>query len=258
MTRGPEESRPTGSSNELSRLSWSEVEERIAADPRLLLAVGSLEQHGRHLPLGTSTIIAQRVVEETSERTGVVRAPPLHYGVGAPARGSYAGAASLRRKTLHRIVNEILAAWEDAGFQELIIVTANHFEPHLDALLMALTSRSQTTVIDLRSIPADDILDADPHSEHAGELETSLLLHLVPESVRLDQVVDHIPDSRTFRKYVRGRRPTPPRGTGGVVGRPSRATREKGEELFNRYVTALCERVLDTERADPNPASEPG
>ncbi|MDX1566786.1 MAG: creatininase family protein [Longimicrobiales bacterium] len=230
---------------ELAHLTSREVERRLAEDPRLLLAVGSLEQHGPHLPLGTNILIADRVVQAASRSTGVLQAPTLQYGVGAPTKRPFPGAASLQRKTLHRTLNEILAAWEDAGVRELVIVTANHYEPHLDALLMALTSKSITTVVDLRSIPTGGILEGDPISEHGGELETSLLLHLAPEMVRQDEIADFIPDSRTFRKYVRGRRPTPPPDSPGVVGRPSLASHEKGERLFRRYVSVLRDRILE-------------
>lgn len=241
---GPSNPSPAAPLTELAHLSWPEVERRIADDPRLLLGVGSLEQHGPHLPLGTSILIADRVVREASRTTGVLRAPTLHYGVGAPTKRVFPGAASLQRKTLHRTLNEILAAWEDAGIRELVIVTANHYEPHLDALLMALTSESVTTVVDLRSIPATDILEGDPISEHGGELETSLLLHLAPGMVRRGEIADFVPDARTFRKYVRGRRPTPPPESDGVVGRPTLASREKGQRLFRRYVEVLRQQIL--------------
>jgi len=249
---------PSNSETELAHLTWQEVQVHLAEDPRLLLAVGSLEQHGPHLPLGTNVIIADRIVRAASNATGVLMAPTLQYGVGAPTRRAFPGAASLQRKTLHRTLNDILADWEDTGVRELVIVTANHYEPHLDALLMALTSKSITTVVDLRSIPASDILHGDPISEHGGELETSLLLHLAPEMVRREQIADFVPDSRTFRKYVRGRRPTPPPDGQGVVGRPSLATGEKGERLFRRYLSVLRDRILapDEPSTLPSPADD--
>lgn len=243
---GSRDGTPEGlaSSYDLTRLSWSEVEQVLKDEPRLLFAVGSLEQHGRHLPLGTNVLIADRVVHDVSESAGVLRAPTLEYGVRAPTWRDFPGAAGLRRKTLHRAVNELLAAWEAAGIEELIVVTANRYEQHLDALLMALTSEATTTVIDLRSIPVDDILDGDPESEHGGELETSLLLHLAPEQVRRDEIRDYVPDPGTLRKYVEGGTPSPPPGSGGAVGRPSLATQRKGRRVFRRFVRVLRTRVL--------------
>ncbi len=223
----------------LQQLSWPEVGRILAREPRLIFPVGALEQHGPHLPLGANVVIASRVAEDVSERLGVLRAPPFYYGV-AVGGGPFAGVAGLRRKTFHRAVNELLARWEDHGVTECIIVTAHRYEPHLEALLMALTATAVTTVFDLFRIDVADLVEGDPEREHGGELETSLLLHLAPESVRLAVAGDFVPEARTLRRYTQGRIPTPPPESGGVVGRPSRASREKGRAIFERYVDALA------------------
>lgn len=243
----PEERDP--SSFALEALPWPEVEAHLERDPRLLFAVGALEQHGPHLPLGVNLLIAQRVVETVSRERGVLRAPALAYGVDLPRhRGHrFSGTAGFRRKTLHRAVNELLADWEDHGVEELIVVTAHRYEPHLDAILMAMTAEARTTVVNLRSIPVGDILEGDPDTEHGGELETSLLLHLEPERVRTEQIRDFVTDPATVRRYVRGRAPTPPPGSRGSLGRPSRATPEKGRRVFRRFVEILSREVLAAE-----------
>ncbi len=222
----------------LVQLSWPEVGRVLAREPRLILPVGALEQHGPHLPLGANVLVATRVAEEVSERLGVLRAPPFYYGV-AVGGGPFAGAAGLRRKTFHRAINELLARWEDHGVTEFAIVTAHRYEPHLEALLMALTQTARTTVYDLFQIDVTDLVEADPENEHAGELETSLMLHLSPECVHLEEALDFVPETRELRKYTRGRVPTPPSASGGIVGAPSRATPEKGRLVFDRYVETL-------------------
>lgn len=227
------------SSYALENLTWPEVARILARDSRLIFAVGALEQHGPHLPLGTSTYIAERLARDISEDLGILRAPTLPYGVTLHGRGRFAGAATLRRKTLHRAVNELLACWEDHGVSEIVILTAYRYEPHLDALLMALTATSETTVIDLYAIDVSDLLEGSPEAEHGGELETSLMLHLAPERVRKDQIADFAPEGRDPRRYIRGRMPTPPPGSQGAVGRPSRATTEKGRDIYERYRVAV-------------------
>lgn len=229
----------------LEDLSWPEVRELLDVDPRMLLPVGALDQHGPHLPLGTSSYLAERAVRDLSEAEGILRAPALRYGVDLPGADRYAGTAGISRKTLHRIVNQLLAAWEDHGVEELIIVSAHSYEPHLDALLMALTSEATTTVVDLRSIPVDDLLDGDPDEEHGGELETSLLLHLDPARVRTEAVEDFVPARDTLRKYVRSRAVTPPPGSRGAVGRPSRATAARGRAVYERWISTVRARILD-------------
>lgn len=223
----------------LERMPWTRVQRILARDPRLLLAVGALEQAGPHLPLGTNFHIAQAVVDEVARTTGILRAPGFCYGVGLKGSRSFAGTAGLNRKTLHRTVNELLAAWEDHGVREFILVTGHRSEAHLEALLMALTSRARTTVFDLSAIDVADLLEGDPGLEHGGERDTSLLLHLLPDTVVQDSVVDVTPTAAVQASYRRGHPPTPLPDTRGVYGYPSRATREKGRRLFDRYVAAL-------------------
>ncbi len=223
----------------------------MQADPRLMLPVGALEQHGPHLPLGANMIIAEAVASTVSERLGILRAPPFSYGVTA-GRDPRAGAVGLGRKTLHRAVNELLGRWEDHGIRSFVIVTAHRYEPHLEALLMALASLSTTTVYDLYQIDVLDLMEEDPELEHAGEFETSLLLHLAPELVRREAVQDRPVTREALRKYVRGRMATPPKDSPGVLGRPSLATEEKGRLLFERLTEAL------TEALQPAPEGEDG
>lgn len=224
----------------LDELPWPDVGRHLARDPRLLVPVGALEQHGPHLPLGTNTLIATRVAKEVAREKGILVAPPFSYGVTVGG-GPWAGSAGLRRKTFHRALNELLARWEDHGVREFVIITAHRYEPHVEALLLSLTARSATTVFDLHQVDVHDILEAEPHTEHAGELETSLLLHLAPDLVQTEEITDFLAEEKTLRRYIRGRMPTPPQESLGVVGLPSRGNAAKGEAVFRRWVTTLCQ-----------------
>ena len=192
-----------------SALEWltpPEISASLERDPRMLFAIGPLEDHGPDLPVGTGVAIAAAVVDAAAERSGILRAPPLPYGVPHRRSTQVAGLAGLRRKTLHRAVNELLAGWEDHGVKEFVLVTAHGSESHLDALLMALTSRARTTVFDLGSIPVDDVVD--PTAPR--DAERSLLLHLDPGRVRGET------NDATYADVVRS-----------------------GEALFERYTRAL-------------------
>ena len=232
----------------LDELTWREVSRILARDPRLVVPVGALEQHGPHLPLGTNTFIAEHVARDLSLELGILQAPAFAYGVGLPAKEPFAGTTTLRRKTFHRAINELLAGWEDDGFREFILITAHRYEPHLDALLMALTTESLTTVVDLYAIDVGDILDISPEAEHAGEVETSLMLHLAPERVRRDQIADYVLDPGALRRYVRGRVPTPPPDSEGAMGRPSLATAERGRLIYRRYLEGVRRAVTCHDR----------
>ena len=235
----------------LEELSWPEVGRILARDARLLVPVGALEQHGPHLPLGTNTFIAQKVAEAVSQKLGILRAPPFSYGVTVGG-GPWAGTAGLRRKTFHRALNDLFARWEDHGVQEFLVVTAHRYEPHVEAILLALTARSVTTVFDLHQMDITRLVECDPTVEHAGELETSLMLHLAPHLVRPGEITDVAPQTKTLRRYIRGRVPTPPQGTRGAVGSGTLATASKGKAVFEHWVEILCATLAGF--GDPGPS----
>jgi len=219
----------------LADLSWPEVAEHLKRDSRLIVPVGSCEQHGQHLPLGTDSLMAERLAFDLSAEFGVLVAPTLNYGVNVDTEQDYAGTGSLRRKTLHRMLNDLLAAWEHHGFDEFVLISANFHDPHLDALTSVVTEHARVRVVDLQSVRIGHILERQRGPEHAGEAETSVMLYLAPDLVREDEIEDFHLDPKQFRRYLRGRMPRPPTGCTGAIGHPSAASAEKGEQIY-RYV----------------------
>lgn len=230
------------SSFALDDLPWTEVRGHLERDPRLILPVGALEQHGPHLPLGTNALIAERVAAAVSDRLRILRAPVFSYGVTVGG-GPFPGRAGITRKTLHRVVNELFGMWDEDGIVHYLVITAHRAEPHLEALLMTNPETSHKSVYDLYQIDVSDIVQGDPEFEQGGELETSLMLHLAPDLVRMDHAVDFLPEGGGLRKYTRRRAPTPPKSSLGVLGAPSQATDAKGAAIFDRYVTMLAHAI---------------
>lgn len=228
----------------LDELSWIDVAAHLARDPRLLMPVGALEQHGPHLPLGSNVLIARQFCLDLSNRYGVLRAPTFSFGVNVRTERAYAGTASLGRKTLHRSINELLDGWEGHGVSEFIILTAHRHEPHLDALATLITTSARVRVVDIWDVPIDDLLQGQEGAEHAGEAETSLMLHLYPDLVRMDRARDFQLPPEEFRRYMRGGMPSPPPGGTGLVGRPTLATAEKGERIYRRILNAIQKAVF--------------
>ena len=224
----------------LDVMSWPEVGRALARDPRLTFPVGAMDQHGPHLPLGANVLIAEAVSHAVSDHLGILRAPTFSYGVSVGG-GPFAGAIGLRRKTLHRAANELLTQWENDGVEDFVIITAHRFEPHLEALLMALTATSSNSVYDLCQIHVADVLETNPEFEHGGELETSLLLHLAPKLVHMEEAEEYLPEERSLRRYTRGRVPTPPAKSRGVGGYPRLGTKEKGRVVFDRYLDSIAQ-----------------
>ena len=226
---------------QLNHLSWPEVRLTLSRDARLLLPVGALDHHGPHLPLGANTLIAENLAMSLSRHLQLLVAPTFHYGLTKPDWAPYPGTSTLRRKTFHRAINELLTSWDDHGIDEIVIITAQRHEPHIEALLAALTENATTEIVDLMTIDVADLVEGRPDEERGGELETSLLLFLAPELVRMEEAVDYLLEAHSFGKYVEGRVTTPPPGFKGVVGRPTLATAEKGAAVHGRYIDVLVE-----------------
>ena len=184
-------------------------------------------------------------------------APALPYGISHPDSGAYAGTAGLRRKTFHRAVNELLANWDDHGVTELVVITAQRHEPHLEALLTALTPRASTTVVDLMTLEVSGLLEGDPHQERGGELETSLMLHLAPELVRTELITDFIPPAESLRRYLQGKVATPLPDFQGTVGYPSRASAAKGQKVYERYLEILTQTLENPDNLENSDAAPP-
>src|SRR4029078_678073 len=111
----------------------------VERDPRLIVPVGTCEQHGPHLPLGTATIIVEYLADDLSAEFGVLRAPTLEYGVNVDSDRGFAGNASFRHKTLHRALNDLLDSGESTSIREFILLTAHEHDPHLEALSTVIT-----------------------------------------------------------------------------------------------------------------------
>lgn len=228
----------------LDELSWIDVAAHLARDPRLIVPVGALEQHGPHLPLGSNVLIARRICLDLSQEFGVLRSPTFGFGVNVRTERAYAGTAALGAKTLHRALNELLDAWEGHGVSEFILITAHRHEPHLEALASLVTTQARVRVIDVWDVPIHDLLEGQDGAEHAGEAETSVMLFLYPDLVRMDRARDFQLAPDEFRRYMRGGMPAPPPGGTGCVGRPTLASTEKGERIYRRTLDAIRRAVF--------------
>jgi creatinine amidohydrolase len=208
------------------------VRERLLERPTLLVAVGTTEQHGPHLPLGCDTLIVEHLADDLSASFGILRAPTVEYGVHAPSR-DFPGAAALRRRTLHRVMNELIESWEEgAGVREFVILTAQASEGHLEALSTIRTDEATVQVMDIFGLDFGALLEHPGSPVQGGELDTSLMLYLAPQMVRMDLARDFALTPKMIARYRPGHSRHLPQGSPGSVGYPSLASAQKGELLY--------------------------
>jgi creatinine amidohydrolase len=164
------------------------VRDRLRTRPTLLVPVGTTEQHGPHLPLGCDSFIVERLADDLSAASGIPRAPAIEYGVQPPTH-PLPGGAALRRKTLHRVMNELIESWEEgAGVREFVILTAQANDAHLEALSTIRTAEASVVVLDVFGLDFGDRFVTPRPKIAGGELDTSLLLHIAPAFVAQDLV----------------------------------------------------------------------
>lgn len=235
----------------LKYLLPSEVTSHIRRDPRLIIPVGTTEQHGPHLPLGCDTTIVERLSDDLSREFGVLRAPTIEYGVNAATMVPSPGAATLSGKTLHRVMNDLIGSWEAGGFEQFVIITAHGQEPHQESLCTIHTRQATVRTVDIFAVPLEGLsADADTPS-HGGELDTSLLLYIDAELVKLERAIDYAPSRTTIGRYNRGSSAAIPKESPGSLGHPSLASTEKGQRLYcyiyERIATRVFGRSTDNE-----------
>jgi creatinine amidohydrolase len=206
---------------------WPELPER----PALVVPLGSVEQHGHHLPLGTDTAVACAAAQSAvAELDGALLAPALAYGASGEHEG-FPGTVSIGTEALTGLLVEY---GRSAGRWAGRVLVVNGHGGNLDALRSAVPLlRAEGR--DVAWFPCG-VAGGDAH---AGRTETSLMLHVEPAWVVGERAVpgvttpigDLLPRLRA--EGVRGVSPT------GVLGDPAGASAEEGAALLARLVARL-------------------
>jgi creatinine amidohydrolase len=223
--------------------SRTTADERERAAEVAVLPIGSFEQHGPYLPLTTDTVIAATIAAAVDAAYHVLRLPPITISC-SHEHAAWAGTVSISATTLAAVVRDVSDSLDRSGVGALVLVNGHGGNyvlsnvvqeagpagrrmalfPSLEAWAKAHTAAGIVTPID--------------SDMHAGELETSLLLHAHPHLVRPGyESGDHLADDREHLLTLGLRAYT----ESGVVGRPSPASAEKGRDVLASLVASFGE-----------------
>ena len=103
--------------------NWMQVEEYLQRDDRIVVPLGSIEQHG-YLSLGVDRILSERVSLEAAEPTGVLVLPSLPYGL-TPYFAAYPGSPTLRVETYRALLGDLLDSLVSQGFGRVLFVNGH-------------------------------------------------------------------------------------------------------------------------------------
>lgn len=205
-----------------------------------ILPIGSIEQHGPHLPLGTDWIFADEDAKRIAERVGnCYLLPALPYG-NAQEHLGFPGTISLRPQTLAQVIRDIVLSLYLHGIKKVVVIS-----DHVGNWIIKPTIRELNLEYpDLKVIHGTSMGDK-PTDVHAGDSETSRMLYLNEKLVKKDGIMDSVPDvTQEYLDYV-GLKVLSEHGH---WGRPSQASPEKGKESMDDAIESTVSYIKRTFR----------
>jgi creatinine amidohydrolase/Fe(II)-dependent formamide hydrolase-like protein len=238
-------------------LTWPEARERLQEVDIVLLPVGSVEQHGPHLPLDTDAFdanyLALRVADACNDPKPLVL-PCIPYGV-AYHHDEFKGTVSISNEALSKMIYDIGISMSRNGIRKMVIINGHggnspalNYAAQMinrDAHIFVCVDTGETSDVDIYSLVET------PNDVHAGEIETSTSLAVRPQLVKMDQVRKEVPEfsSRyldfTSKRGVLWYAYTRKISQSGVMGDPTKASAEKGRKIWEMMITHLVSLVED-------------
>ncbi len=240
----------------MKKVLWQEMrrgefEEAVKSDAVVIIPVGSIEQHGNHLPVNTDMNCCFSVAKRAAELIDdfpVLVTPPVWSGY-SPHHMKYPGTISLKYHTFINVLTEVATSVAAHGFKKIFFLNGHGGNVGaIASMRFKLMDEEHVpscvgyTYFNLIAEEINSISESDYDIGHAGEIETSLQLYLQPELV-----------DKGANTWVPG-----------VHGDPTKGTYEKGKRLFDVAVDAVVrivrdyhsgklEDILDISRRDISP-----
>ena len=238
--------------------NWSEmtapqIQQAAREGAIAVLPIGAIEQHGPHLPVGADCLIGQACVEgalaAVQAKQMFLLLPHISYGLSVEHDG-YPGTLTLSAQTVLSVLTEVGASVAVAGIKHLVIVTGHGGNEHIiEVAAREIRRTRRLNVFCIELFRCMDGLEVSDDDIHAGQFETSVMLHLKPELVDVPRIDESLACSRELwaqladhSAYVTQTWLTADVAADGVVGAPHTASRELGENWLKR----LGERLAHT------------
>ena len=238
-------------------LTWQETQKRLQEVDIALLPVGSIEQHGPHLPLDTDAFDADYLAHQVALSCSTPKPfvlPLISYGISYE-HDEFKGTVSITNDTLSRLVYDIGISMAGNGINKLVIINGHggntpalNYAAQMinrDAKIFVCVDSGETSDVDIYKF-----IDT-PNDVHAGEIETSTSLAIRPHLVKMEEAPNSVPQfsSRylnfTSKRWVSWYGYTQNVSSNGVLGDATRATAEKGRKIWKIMIAHLVALVED-------------
>ena len=250
---------------ELASLTWPDLTTSSSTDKVAIVPLGSIEQHGHHLPLITDTALAEAVARGVHEnlRDETILIPTLWCG-HSTHHLAFPGTISLSQEVYKLVLSEVCHSLVKSGFRRIFLLNGHGGNDIPARYAMREIKTRHTDVEGLKVVFASywnlaaDELRGIRESEiggmgHACEMETSLMLHLHPQLVRMEKAERDGPTQKPpYRQYdmlsgspVYMVEEFHELSRTGTVGHPDLASAEKGQRFYQAIVESVTAFVRD-------------
>jgi len=218
----------------------------------VVIPIGTVEQHGPHLPVATDTLIPIRIAELVAEKTRVLVAPPVFYG-NSLSMMDMKGVFTITPKTLASLLLDLCRSFARQGFKKIVFINGHGGNTQVLSFIgqrARIETGARIVRIDWWTIASEEISKiCEKEVVHADEAETSMVLACRPDLVDMkkavkDNVSDELVEVLTGGKpknmpYIAV--PFSAWSKTGVIGDATKASKEKGKKILKAVVQNIVD-----------------
>ncbi|MCA2710535.1 MAG: creatininase family protein [Microcystis sp. M015S2] len=247
-------------------LAWTDIDSMPDKENVVIIQpIGAIEQHGPHLPIAVDAAISLGVLGKAFEKLNTnvpaFALPCLYYGK-SNEHWSFPGTITLSATTLLTLIQEIAESLYRSGFRKLVLMNSHGGQPQV----MEIAARDiHQQYPDFLVFPfftwrvphnAAELFSGYEleYGIHAGDVETSMMLSLLPEQVKIERAVREYPQGLPENSLLtmEGKLPfawlTKELTKSGVMGDATNASKEKGDRLLESVANGWVQAIIDVYR----------
>lgn len=234
----------------VERLSWDEARPLLTAEAVVLVAIGAqAKEHGRHLPLNNDWLMAEYLKARVVAATPVVAYPTINYHF-YPAFRPFPGSTTLEQSTARDVVADVVRSIAAHGPRRFYVLNTgvSTIAPLKETQALLAREGIEMRFTDILAVAGDveKRLSKQQEGTHADETETSAMLYIAPDVVKMPRAVKDYRRLRDQWPHLGG---AGDQAATGVYGDPTLATREKGEAIVEAMVKGILQEIDALRRA---------
>jgi len=231
----------------IEEMTPQEITDALKEADTVVVPLGSVEQHGPHLPVGTDTLIPITVAKRVAERAKVLVAPPVYYG-NSLSMVDMKGVFTVTPDTLASLLLDLCKSFSKQGFKKIVFINGHGGNKQVLSFI-GQKGRMETGALIVRidwwDIAAEEIPKiCEKEVVHADEGETSMMLACRPELVDMTKAVKDETSDKLVKALTGGKPKNMPQvyvpfskwSKTGLIGDATKASKIKGEKILNVVV----------------------